>query len=641
MELLYFWINDDLTCLENIGFNFGGKYFYDYDKGKNYLNIRKNKDYCPGLFNIDTDIQVKGQIVNLSAVVGQNGSGKTSVINILNEYFISSKTTNSGCPQNSLMTHKAVFVLRKNDKFIINSIPYTNDTRSPNDRKILFPEKFQDHEYLNPPEQHFTKDYIENFSLIYFTPVLDGAPLIDDHQEYDNHHNISTKYLMFAKDQNTLTNEDDQEIKLRNIPPLAYHMNNENRKILMFLTTPNSEQLLKDLDLPKIDVLQLGPWIDFSEDEMIKKLQERLKTFNIEFESKAIKNALNNQHKRRSFIVHIFLCYIYSYARMLNLPEELKKSSVTITLQDSLSSAYRKIGKSMNLIPEFRYLSKSLLSFTKNICKDYNRLEVESEYSFPKIVIRKKQDKGASFNDFLKQLGDLLKEQHLHSLFNIQLITMSSGELALLKQYSRFLNITQSLPGNTLKDNILILIDEGELYLHPQWQKEYIFRITEMCKLFFPAKNTQIIFATNNPLLLSDIPTHNIVFLKKNKEEKILTVDIDIQQTFAANIHTLFKDSFFLKDGLIGKFAQEKIKHLIAKIKNIKEDISEKKMTSIDKDIAVIGEPFLRKKIYELYISKLPEHNKKKAIQDQLEQLERERENLQKKLNEVDDDKNK
>lgn len=218
---------------------------------------------------------------------------------------------------------------------------------------------------------------------------------------------------------------------------------------------------------------------------------------------------------------------------------------------------------------------------------------------------------------------------------------MSSGELALLKQYSRFLNITQSLPGNTLKDNILILIDEGELYLHPQWQKEYIFRITEMCKLFFPAKNTQIIFATNNPLLLSDIPTHNIVFLKKNKEEKILTVDIDIQQTFAANIHTLFKDSFFLKDGLIGKFAQEKIKHLIAKIKNIKEDISEKKMTSIDKDIAVIGEPFLRKKIYELYISKLPEHNKKKAIQDQLEQLERERENLQKKLNEVDDDKNK
>ena len=72
-------------------------------------------------------------------------------------------------------------------------------------------------------------------------------------------------------------------------------------------------------------------------------------------------------------------------------------------------------------------------------------------------------------------------------------------------------------------------------------------------------KGIHVQIVTHSPYVLSDIPKTNVLALRKDdpKPEENL-------QTFGANIHDLLKNSFFLKDGSIGKFAQWEVGHLLA-----------------------------------------------------------------------------
>jgi len=128
---------------------------------------------------------------------------------------------------------------------------------------------------------------------------------------------------------------------------------------------------------------------------------------------------------------------------------------------------------------------------------------------------------------------------------------------------------------DSIENNILILLDEPDLTLHPNWQKEYIMKTLSWLKSYQNIR-FHIIITTHSPFLLSDIPKQNIIFLDtykkkdeevKNKKQKIGNCKVlnhnavlIKQQTFGANIHTLLSDSFFMEDGLMGEFAKSKIR---------------------------------------------------------------------------------
>ena len=94
--------------------------------------------------------------------------------------------------------------------------------------------------------------------------------------------------------------------------------------------------------------------------------------------------------------------------------------------------------------------------------------------------------------------------------WNLQL---SSGQKAMLDMFSRFYSIAMKI--NKLGDkNILILIDEGELYLHPQWQKSLLKDLLDFFKMIYD-KDIQVILTSNSPFIVSDLPKHNIIFIGK------------------------------------------------------------------------------------------------------------------------------
>jgi len=83
----------------------------------------------------------------------------------------------------------------------------------------------------------------------------------------------------------------------------------------------------------------------------------------------------------------------------------------------------------------------------------------------------------------------------------LNLEQLSQGEkltMAMVGDIARRLAILNPKLENPLHGNGIIIIDEAELHLHPQWQRSLIARLN----LTFP--NCQFIYTTHSPLLISD-----------------------------------------------------------------------------------------------------------------------------------------
>jgi hypothetical protein len=167
--------------------------------------------------------------------------------------------------------------------------------------------------------------------------------------------------------------------------------------------------------------------------------------------------------------------------------------------------------------------------------------------------------------------------------------TISDGE----KHFIRFsidiiyqLNALKEYNFTPDKESLaLFLADEPDNAMHPIWKKRLINSVFEILNNYSDISNIKqhFIFTTHSPFLLSDIPKQNIIFLdtKDNGQCKVLKYDevINKKQIFGANIHTLLSDSFFMKDGLMGEFAKDKIQSII----KYHEDIEKKEILETDK----------------------------------------------------------
>lgn len=155
---------------------------------------------------------------------------------------------------------------------------------------------------------------------------------------------------------------------------------------------------------------------------------------------------------------------------------------------------------------------------------------------------------------------------------------------------------------------INIVLDEIELYYHPDWQRKYVAELIDYIgkinhKNFRFIKALNITFLTHSPFILSDIPTSNILFLDNfgNPRNNLNEV-----KTFGANIHDLLKHSFFLKDGSMGAFAVEKINDTINFLNYLilKKELSIRNTNSDDYEFKKIKLVELEKKIREFNLQK-------------------------------------
>lgn len=149
--------------------------------------------------------------------------------------------------------------------------------------------------------------------------------------------------------------------------------------------------------------------------------------------------------------------------------------------------------------------------------------------------------------------------------------TLSSGELAMLNLYSRVKYAFEHHSHFNRRENPCILfLDEAEIGFHPEWQRQFVNRLTQfISKISEGQSKTQIIYTTHSPITLSDMPKECVNLLTVENNESTSVSDLNKKETFGANVFELYGDSFFMEKGLIGEFASEKIMALNKDIEDL------------------------------------------------------------------------
>jgi predicted ATPase len=589
MEILYLWIGKH-KALENIGLNLSNEFRISYDDGTKTLFISNTENYIKHFF--------APNITNLTALVGENGTGKTTALKYLLKFYSDGLSGDTD-------DNDSIIVIREG-----NTIGYfaNYELRLKVDvsNKVTF-QRIEANSIDDIKSANKTVFLSNTFdpSSIYSSDIL--------HEQNGDTENLSPLFLMKFDYQNR-TGRDP-----------------ENRKI------PFDEKFTAFAAQELIRMVRLLTWLhqlEVNNEAFPVKTPRYLnmvlafgKFENSSSFANALYSSLSKYYKLTPESRDFFFARLLA-AAMLEIFDKRKfagSDEKILAEYDGLPAniseyfvwkAHNNIGAFDNILGElheiitfvFGKISLGVYRDDLQSLRDILNL-IDLLSSKPGFYVSTKNNV-LSFDLNLLEKADVVKLieayysiPHINSyaefFFSHQQATdssISSGEYAMLAIFARLNNIDLE------KNSLLILVDEGELALHPQWQKEFIFYFTEFIKSRFKGKQVQVIITSHSPFLLSDLPPHCVVLLEKaGSETKVVDSLISKKETFGANIHELFTDSFFLKDSLMGEFARRRINQLINDIKNDKRLItSEIFNTDYRKRLEIIGEPFIKAKIFEL-----------------------------------------
>lgn len=182
---------------------------------------------------------------------------------------------------------------------------------------------------------------------------------------------------------------------------------------------------------------------------------------------------------------------------------------------------------------------------------------------------------------------------------------LSSGERQFLYMVSslvyHILNI-KSVPTSRIHYRCInIVLDEVEICFHPEYQRTFLYKLINLIdRLNLNSYcSFNIMVTTHSPFLLSDIPLQNVLFLKDGKVVK----NRELKNPFAANVNDILVQSFFLENGFMGEFVKMRILSLIKFL--TKDNRSrEWNMEKARNFISMIGEPLLKEQLKKLYDEK-------------------------------------
>jgi len=124
------------------------------------------------------------------------------------------------------------------------------------------------------------------------------------------------------------------------------------------------------------------------------------------------------------------------------------------------------------------------------------------------------------------------------------------------------------------RKDAIVFFDEAETTMHPEWQRRIVQRTIWFFEAFAPWVHPHLIFATHSPILLSDVPSGNVVLLDNGKVKNGAEFK---SFGFGANIYDLYRHSFFLKNGAVGLFARKKIDDLVGVVRELLEPSKKRK----------------------------------------------------------------
>lgn len=627
-EIVYFYIAD-FRNIHNQGFNFGSEYeYYTEIVDKKTIVKRRNNDlYIPNFFQTENS----KSIINISVFVGENGAGKSNFIDAL---------------KSALTQDRDWFY------YLIVYKDANGDVHCDNSESFDVEYDFEQSE--GTPA--FT-------DVIYYSPSLDNKiyPITHDNNGWFD---ISTDWLVFKdleEQKSTKPNltqielfnaeEIERQLKLSNDTEFADFLNNR-------INMPTEIRIVSVAgDFPyKIEGIKSSVrnvpynyrnYYDLFSDmgSIVNEYASEEHKIQVE---RIIPDEINPFTRKKcfaTFLDHLLKNLFYHFEKTNHY---LDKGKITISLEDLKKLKYEEAVytfiKNIDLIDDTDAII-NFVKYTENLILN-SRVEF-SKYDEISWISPKESLKDFLFlkDKYLDQLSKFSDYSVPRSFIAYSWTGISTGEKAMLNLFSRFYFAKSKIIEKVKEERfskkripnmLYILIDEAELGFHLQWQKEYVHNIIEYLpktlefdtvegKLY---PKIQIIFTTHSTLTLSDIPNTHISYIKiKDKKAYVLVNEEKPKKSFGANVHSLMSDSFFLRNGLVGSFAIEKINEIIA-ILNLEKPTPEE-LEKVKAVIQIIDEPILKTKLQSM-LSKFD--NSSEFEIKRLEQQKEEIENRIKKL---------
>jgi hypothetical protein len=207
---------------------------------------------------------------------------------------------------------------------------------------------------------------------------------------------------------------------------------------------------------------------------------------------------------------------------------------------------------------------------------------------------------------------------------------LSSGQYAQLKLFSRLYYFKRENEKSNERDaelhivkvkKIIFLLDEPDIYLHPEWQRTLMYKLIVFIKAYFKDYKVQVIYSSNNPMTISDMPGNNLVYLDKGKDDIYTKAERNTKKTFAANIYDLYADGFFLTE-FIGEIPKRVIGDIIKEL-NVVKSVNNERATQLRNIIILIGDDVIRNKLLDMVANKIDTNDKDKWIDDTIKYLEK------------------
>jgi predicted ATP-binding protein involved in virulence len=607
MELVYLWVEEYKNIHEQ-GFNFSPRFRCDYDSVKNELTIDENKDFIPDFF---------GENINVTAIVGKNGSGKSSIFEILTTFsygdYLDKKTFLVFFDGESFLFKQS----RTGEKLNFKKHKSNSTNKARTIDSLYFGNELST--IFNNPKMQGVKKYAGNIDA-FKDETFDLA-----NQNYSINKEKVNRFETFNKRFHFLSNKDKNVFKEINEVLIFDSYRRElhfYEMISAIASNENIKKLIGKENLGENTIFKtLGFNLSNNEEILLYKLIIIFRLYQYEFSEARKENTEDSWKESEKKVKEIVKKIINDFRKENFSRETFLKISDVINEYDSKSNIY-SIENINDIQTKYEYKNNEIW-IEKNLTSINNSLEIENS------LLELLNDSDIVRVDFLNSLDD-----------SYNYFSLSSGERNYIEIFATYIYhlIVQNEEGHNRK--FLFLFDEVDLGLHPNWQKRLIKDMVSFASKYYK-HSIQLIFTSHSPFLLSDIPKQNIIFLDTDEEGNCKVVDglHEKKETFGANIHTLLSDSFFMEDGLMGEFAKERINKVISYLREEgyeqEIDFSEpwlKDKETLKRIIEMIGEPFLRKKVMELYYEKYPEEMDKEQRRRELEQ---QREEIDKELSQL------
>ena len=172
-----------------------------------------------------------------------------------------------------------------------------------------------------------------------------------------------------------------------------------------------------------------------------------------------------------------------------------------------------------------------------------------------------------SYSNFVNMMLAHSKMELEKPFINVSIANVSSGEMSYLMMFSRLHSVMKKLGYSRVKEvsnkrplNVVLFMDEAETTMHPEWQRQLVSNIIWYFEGFTSNVRAHVIFASHSPMLLSDLPIDNVIFLDNEYEKS------GMRNTFGANIFELYRLAFNQANGPMGAFAKRKIDKALKKV---------------------------------------------------------------------------